>query len=618
MKKQKKSGISQCMIVKNEEKNIERALSWGKGIVTEQIVVDTGSTDRTVEIARRMGAKVHHFQWIDDFAAAKNYAIGKAECEWIAFLDADEYFTPEDAKKLLGHVKRLQNTPYDGILTGLVNLDDEGKVMSADSQFRVFRNRPHIRYKRRIHEHLVSLDGSMVHVADAVGELPIFHTGYGDLINKEKNKNDRNLNLIQAELEQSPEDGEMWAYLGEEYDSRGEYKEAVEALRKSVSLMREQLGEYDMRSARTFYQLLRILAFHMEADEKDILAVYEKATQLVPKEADYDYVVGRYYAMRGNYQMAAKHLKRALELLEHYGNSGKSAALSGSLLGTYDLLAACCYNNGELAECVRYATMLLKENHYLLNTLVVLLYAFCKDPQTMEKGEAGAVAVASFLGRSFYDFNTLKDRFFVLRAAVRVEYQDLVTVMKGLFTPEELEVVEQDLAQCGKERKMKLILCCPGGEGIHAFSNQLAEVLKSRGHEVFTYSTGKEAEQTTGWTENPESLPVQDADAVISFEGEACREEAQIALWNRHRIVVAEILTDTPLHFASVLEKHPANYLLFCSKQEQADYVKENYGKTISNVSVLPCTDGVTAAYADRFLKAIAGARSKVEDMIAL
>ena len=77
------------MIVKNEEKNIRRALSWAKDIVFEQIVVDTGSTDRTVEIAKEMGEKVYLFQLIDDFAAAKNYAIEQASGEWIEFLDAD-------------------------------------------------------------------------------------------------------------------------------------------------------------------------------------------------------------------------------------------------------------------------------------------------------------------------------------------------------------------------------------------------------------------------------------------------------------------------------------------------------------------------------------------------
>ena len=92
--------LSQCMIVKNEEKNIERALSWGKSFMWEQIVVDTGSTDRTVEIARRLGAKVYHFEWIDDFAAAKNYAVSQAQGDWIVFLDADEYLRGQSTMRL--------------------------------------------------------------------------------------------------------------------------------------------------------------------------------------------------------------------------------------------------------------------------------------------------------------------------------------------------------------------------------------------------------------------------------------------------------------------------------------------------------------------------------------
>lgn len=87
------------MIVKNEEKNIRKALTWGKSIVCEQIVVDTGSTDKTVEIAKEMGAKVFHFEWIDDFSAAKNFAIDQASGNWIAFLDADEYFPMKTRKK---------------------------------------------------------------------------------------------------------------------------------------------------------------------------------------------------------------------------------------------------------------------------------------------------------------------------------------------------------------------------------------------------------------------------------------------------------------------------------------------------------------------------------------
>ena len=114
MKAGNKIRISQCMIVKNEEKNIEKALSWGKDIMWEQIVVDTGSTDRTVELAGKMGAKVFGLEWAEDFAAAKNHAIDKARGDWIVFLDADEYMADEDAKKLPDLFNRLGETlfPY--------------------------------------------------------------------------------------------------------------------------------------------------------------------------------------------------------------------------------------------------------------------------------------------------------------------------------------------------------------------------------------------------------------------------------------------------------------------------------------------------------------------------
>ena len=143
--------LSQCMIVKNEEKNIEQALAWGKGVVCEQIVVDTGSTDRTVELAEAMGARVYHFPWIDDFSAAKNFAISKAEGDWIAFLDADEYITEEDAKKLPPLLNKLDRTHYAVLLTAWIHIDGSGCVFSGGVQTRIFKNMEGLRYKNRIH-----------------------------------------------------------------------------------------------------------------------------------------------------------------------------------------------------------------------------------------------------------------------------------------------------------------------------------------------------------------------------------------------------------------------------------------------------------------------------------
>ena len=85
--------ISACVIVKNEEKNLPRWLDSVKRIAEEIVVVDTGSADATVTIAKAAGAKVYHFAWIDDFAAAKNFALEKATGAWVVFPDADEYFS---------------------------------------------------------------------------------------------------------------------------------------------------------------------------------------------------------------------------------------------------------------------------------------------------------------------------------------------------------------------------------------------------------------------------------------------------------------------------------------------------------------------------------------------
>ncbi|MBO8162015.1 MAG: glycosyltransferase family 2 protein [Thermosipho sp. (in: Bacteria)] len=91
--------ISGCLIVKNEEKNITRCIESMLPVIDELIVVDTGSTDNTVAIAEKFNAKIYHFTWIDDFSAARNYAISKATGDWIIFLDADEFLSEANLDK---------------------------------------------------------------------------------------------------------------------------------------------------------------------------------------------------------------------------------------------------------------------------------------------------------------------------------------------------------------------------------------------------------------------------------------------------------------------------------------------------------------------------------------
>lgn len=447
MKGRGRARISQCMIVKNEERNIERALSWGKGVVAEQIVVDTGSTDRTVEIAEQMGAKVYHFEWIDDFSAAKNFAISKAKYEWIALLDADEYFSEEDARKVLYYVRQLQDKHYDAILSAWVHLTDEGKVVAVGTQSRVFRNEKGLRYVGRIHEYITSVDGSDFRFVDATKELSIYHTGYGEIGHQNKVSTGRNLKIILKELEEHPDSHRMLGYLGDEYYSASDLEQAEATFRKAIALMPDTEETMDpIRASMTFTKLLEILYAKSDTTEENFMGIYNKAILRLPQEGDFDFYAGKYFSRHGNYRAAEKHLRRALAQLEKYGTAFKSMFLSGDIRQAYEMLATCCFNNGNLMDCINYSTILLKADRYLMSTLYLMLTAFSFDEQSGRAEAAPASAVAAFLGQNLYDFSTLKDRLFVLKAAMKANYGSMVAVMRGMFRPEELAVVDQALA----------------------------------------------------------------------------------------------------------------------------------------------------------------------------
>lgn len=291
-KKKKNSGppqalirLSQCMIVKNEEKNIEKALRWAKRVAFEQIVVDTGSTDRTIEIAERMGAKVFHFEWIDDFSAAKNYAIEQATGNWIAFLDADEYFSESDAKKLIIFLKRIQNDPhmkmnYHALNCALVNLDEQGNIASRIDQERIFRNLPALRFKGRIHEQLDVKPENIV----MVDEIEIVHTGYTEEVFAQTGKIDRNIRILREELEKTPDDFNVKAYLADSLKKSTDEKERDEA----AVLFTEVIENSD----RVLPDLLKKAYVHFlnramqEKDTPKCIEICERAMRALPGDPD--------------------------------------------------------------------------------------------------------------------------------------------------------------------------------------------------------------------------------------------------------------------------------------------------------------------------------------------
>lgn len=431
--------ISQCMIVKNEEKNIERALSWGKAIMWEQIVVDTGSTDRTVELAKEAGAKVFSFPWTDDFAAAKNYALDKAKGDWIAFLDADEYLMPEDAKKIFQVLKDLPPGRFDGISTGCQNLDEQGKIFSSGTLIRFFRNTPKLRYRRRIHEQLEASGGRELHIGDVTREISIFHTGYQKKALDQKEREGRNRRLIGKELEENPDSYEMMGYMGDECLSDGDLKEAEEWYNRAIEHMPAILDEYDQRSAYTFTKLLTLLMEKDGAAREAMEKVHRQAVERLPKEADFDYIMGRYFASEGQADLAAAYLEAAIEKLNTYGCSNRALILAGELLEAYDLLVRCCYEAGNREKCASYAVIYLKYQKYNMAVLSKLLKVLL--PESEETNHPEYPAVLQFISK-IYDFSLLKDKLFLVKAAERSGRGGFAGyVLESLFIPEEREQI---------------------------------------------------------------------------------------------------------------------------------------------------------------------------------
>ena len=423
--------LSQCMIVKNEEKNIERALSWGKGHVYEQIVVDTGSTDRTVEIAENMGAKVFHFEWTDDFSAAKNYAIEKASGNWIAFLDADEYFAEKDVLKLMQLLNGIESDPTlskkkTALRCPIANLDDSGKPTSIFQQDRVFKNTPELRYVGRIHEKIDLIEPHFL-----AEDLTIIHTGYAQTIYAETQKIVRNINMIKEEIKHSPDDPELKCYLADSLrvsggeqnliDAEALYREALDSGLPMNSLIKQNALNY-----------LIVLNFEDEEKKDENYKMCREAYEEFPNNPDFCYYHARKLFVEKNHEDAWKKLIECETLLNGTGVSMSNAAINNSLV-FFLLMVLTAEELGKVDEVIRCATLILKEDKYQPGVLAPYIAAFKRPGYEVSDEE-----ILDLL-RKIYDFNNIKDKIEILKAAKTVKNMHLVGLILSEFSPEEME-----------------------------------------------------------------------------------------------------------------------------------------------------------------------------------
>lgn len=303
--------ISACVIAKNEEENIARCLASYRDIVNEIILVDTGSTDRTVEIARQYNAKVFHFQWHNDFAAAKNFALERAKGQWILFLDADEYLDERTAKKLPSLLEKIQK-PYNAIGGKIINIDidQNNKIIDAFINVRIFKGDKHIRYRNKVHETLQHKTGK-IHVLALWDEINIYHTGYSSNIIKKKAE--RNLAILLDNIQKRGDNPEDYRYLSDCYLSIGDYEKSIQFSRLHIVAGVKSIG-YESKPYKNIVDALYL----MQAPKHELEAAIESGIERFPDHPNFYYLYGFFLQREKQYNKALQYLLKAVELHEAY------------------------------------------------------------------------------------------------------------------------------------------------------------------------------------------------------------------------------------------------------------------------------------------------------------
>ncbi len=339
--------ITACTIVKNEEGNLPRWLECAKSLADEIVVVDTGSTDRTVELARDAGASVYSFEWRKDFSAAKNFALRKAKGDWIVFLDADEYFREEDIPQVRVHIKIFDmEKRAAGFLCPLVNIDvDRGDaIMFETVALRVFRRHPDIRYHGKIHE-MLKAQGDKWQVV-SVDDVRILHTGYSSGILHRKLE--RNLEIL---LKERARRGELWSdayYLADCCHGLGRFEEAIEWARKAIASEFTLVG-----LERRPYDVLLGSMLELGYPSAEICEAARLALEKFPDSPAYKADEGTAFWKEKNYAEAETRFNEALAMTS-VGIGHVRAVILG-------YLADISHRKGQDAQALDYATEALKE-----------------------------------------------------------------------------------------------------------------------------------------------------------------------------------------------------------------------------------------------------------------
>lgn len=297
--------LSVCIIAKNEEQNIKRCLESLKKYDFEIVVVDTGSTDNTKQIAESYTENVYDFLWCDDFAEAKNEAIRKATNEFVLVLDSDEWLEELDLEKLKKQIK--QNPTSVGRIKRRNIMTRDGIKKENEEWINRIFSKKKFGYEGRIHEQIEEKNGEPyeTYLTDVV----ILHSGYDLPKEKRKQKAERNIHLLLKELAELKENDVQVPYLlyqlGKGYYMSEEYITACEYFSKGLSYDLNPKLEYVIDMVETYgYALLN-------SGQAEVAMNFENIYDEFGCNADFQFLMGLIYMNNEKFNAAISEFLKA-------------------------------------------------------------------------------------------------------------------------------------------------------------------------------------------------------------------------------------------------------------------------------------------------------------------
>ena len=290
--------ISLCMITRDEEQFLPRCLSSVQGMVDEIVVVDTGSVDRTIGIAKSFDARIYHFEWIDDFSAARNFSLSKASEDWVFSLDADEVISERDHIhfRSLTRAATDRHSAYAMITRNYTNdsnqvgwVANNGRYRGEEAgcgwipteKVRLFPNHSRIRYEYSVHE-MVEPSLHREGLELQVCTIPIHH--YGPLSEANNcQKMQAYYRMGKDKLFQFSDSPVALRELAIQAGILGKTSEAVDLWERLIALKPDMVEAF-VHLGTAYFQLKNYQAAHQAAN---------KALELAPnlKEAVYNYAL---------------------------------------------------------------------------------------------------------------------------------------------------------------------------------------------------------------------------------------------------------------------------------------------------------------------------------------